>query len=205
MRNLDLISKKELLEVTGISYGQLYRWKREKLIPEEWFIKQSSYTGQETFFPKEQIINRVNSIMKLKDDCSHEEIAKILAPEMSANISKKDLMKIEDLNKNVLDVIFSYDEEEKFTLFEVAFITWINDLIKDDTQMKNIIENSLDFMKTQGNQNLFCTLFEIENNFYTAFHKDIFISFCSNVKVIGTVSLNEIANNLKVKYKNILN
>ena len=202
---MDLISKKELLEVTGISYGQLYRWKREKLIPEEWFIKQSSYTGQETFFPKEQIINRVNSIMKLKDDCSHEEIAKILAPEMSANISKKDLMKIEDLNKNVLDVIFSYDEEEKFTLFEVAFITWINDLIKDDTQMKNIIENSLDFMKTQGNQNLFCTLFEIENNFYTAFHKDIFISFCSNVKVIGTVSLNEIANNLKVKYKNILN
>lgn len=45
-----LISKKDLLAITGISYGQLYRWKRERLIPEEWFIKQSSYTGQETFF-----------------------------------------------------------------------------------------------------------------------------------------------------------
>ncbi|MCL2486473.1 MAG: YhbD family protein, partial [Oscillospiraceae bacterium] len=32
-----LISKKDLLEFTGISYGQLYRWKREGLIPEEWF------------------------------------------------------------------------------------------------------------------------------------------------------------------------
>lgn len=46
----DLISKKELLDLTGISYGQLYRWKRKNLIPEEWFIRKSSYTGQETFF-----------------------------------------------------------------------------------------------------------------------------------------------------------
>lgn len=45
-----LISKKELLRLTGISYGQLYRWKRKNLIPEEWFIRKSTYTGQETFF-----------------------------------------------------------------------------------------------------------------------------------------------------------
>lgn len=45
----DLISKKELLDETGISYGQLYRWKRKQLIPEEWFIRKSTFTGQETF------------------------------------------------------------------------------------------------------------------------------------------------------------
>ena len=45
------ISKKDLLKTTGISYGQLYRWKREGLIPEEWFVKRSSPTGQETYFP----------------------------------------------------------------------------------------------------------------------------------------------------------
>ena len=33
----NLISKKELLDQTGISYGQLYRWKRKGLIPEAWF------------------------------------------------------------------------------------------------------------------------------------------------------------------------
>ena len=60
---MDLISKKELLAVTGISYGQLYRWKRERLIPEEWFIKQSAYTGQETFFPRQQILSRVQTIL----------------------------------------------------------------------------------------------------------------------------------------------
>ena len=56
--SLELISKKQLLAETGISYGQLYRWKRERLIPEGWFIKQSSYTGQETFFPKEDVYKR---------------------------------------------------------------------------------------------------------------------------------------------------
>jgi hypothetical protein len=50
----NLISKKELLEITGISYGALYRWKRKNLIPEEWFIKKSTFTGQETFFPKDK-------------------------------------------------------------------------------------------------------------------------------------------------------
>lgn len=29
----NLISKKELLEKTGISYGQLYRWKRKNIYP----------------------------------------------------------------------------------------------------------------------------------------------------------------------------
>lgn len=47
----ELISKKELLEMTGISYGQLYRWKRKQLLPEDWFIRRSAFTGQETFFP----------------------------------------------------------------------------------------------------------------------------------------------------------
>lgn len=71
----ELISKKEILDMTGISYGQLYRWKRKDLIPEDWFIKKSSYTGQETFFPKEKIIERINKIIELKDDIPLDELA----------------------------------------------------------------------------------------------------------------------------------
>lgn len=71
----ELISKKEILDMTGISYGQLYRWKRKDLIPEEWFIKKSSYTGQETFFPREKIINRINKILELKDDMPLDDLA----------------------------------------------------------------------------------------------------------------------------------
>lgn len=71
----DLISKKELLDLTGISYGQLYRWKRKKLIPEDWFIRKSTFTGQETFFPKQSILARIHNIINMKDDLSLDELA----------------------------------------------------------------------------------------------------------------------------------
>lgn len=74
------ISKKELLELTGITYGQLYRWKRKKLIPEEWFIKKSSFTGQETYFPKEKIIDRIDKILNLKEDLSLDQLAETFSP-----------------------------------------------------------------------------------------------------------------------------
>lgn len=85
----DLISKKELLDLTGISYGQLYRWKRKNLIPEEWFIRKSSYTGQETFFPKQQILPRIDKIIHMKEGLSLDELADVFSPtlgevEMSA-------------------------------------------------------------------------------------------------------------------------
>lgn len=69
------ISKKELLELTKITYGQLYRWKRKQLIPEEWFIKRSSFTGQETYFPREKILARIDKILSLKEDLSLDELA----------------------------------------------------------------------------------------------------------------------------------
>ena len=103
VRRCDMyISKKELLELTGISYGQLYRWKREGLIPEDWFIKKSSYTGQETFFPKEKIIDRIKSIEELKNQYSLEELAKLLSPD-----NAKDLFVSEDYINTISDV----DEE----------------------------------------------------------------------------------------------
>lgn len=59
----DLISKKEVLEQYGISYGALYRWKRMGLIPEAWFIRKSTTTGQETFFRRDQICPRLELIL----------------------------------------------------------------------------------------------------------------------------------------------
>ncbi len=74
-----LISKRELLQMTGISYGQLYRWKREGLIPEEWFQKQSAFTGQETFFERDKILPRIRTILELKERYSLEELARYFA------------------------------------------------------------------------------------------------------------------------------
>ena len=83
----ELISKKELLELYEISYGALYRWKRKGLIPEEWFIKKSTVTGQETFFPRQLICERMELIKKQKDDVSLEELSKLFSKESKKNAS----------------------------------------------------------------------------------------------------------------------
>lgn len=76
----ELLSKKELLDLTGISYGQLYRWKRKNLIPEEWFIRKSTFTGQETFFPKERMLERIEQIKNMKDGLSLDALAAMFSP-----------------------------------------------------------------------------------------------------------------------------
>lgn len=72
--------QKDLLAQTGISYGQLYRWKRERLIPESWFDKRPAYTGQETYFPRELILERVYFILTHKDEYPLTQLRKLLSP-----------------------------------------------------------------------------------------------------------------------------
>lgn len=122
----ELISKKELLEELQISYGQLYRWKRKKLIPEEWFIKKSVSTGQETFFPKYKIITRINRILELKDDISLDD----LANQFSYNVTDIKLKRSYLIKNNIVptnimerfEAIINidediYEESRLFTLF----------------------------------------------------------------------------------------
>lgn len=79
-----LISKKELLLKCDITYGQLYRWKRKNLIPDEWFIRKSTYTGQESFLPKDKALKRIKDIQKYKNEYSLDELAKKFAEESGA-------------------------------------------------------------------------------------------------------------------------
>ncbi len=70
-----LISKKDLLQKYDISYGALYRWKRKGLLPDEWFIKKATVTGQETYFPEKLVCRRMEEILKLKDEYSLDELS----------------------------------------------------------------------------------------------------------------------------------
>ena len=98
-----LISKKELLLRYRISYGALYRWKRKGLIPEDWFIKKATVTGQETFFPIDLICERIELIQKQKDDLSLDE----LSIQLSSTSKKRATVTVETvLGKKV----FSLDE-----------------------------------------------------------------------------------------------
>lgn len=88
----DLISKRELLEKYGISYGALYRWKRMGLIPESWFIRKSTTVGQETYFRRKLICERIELILDSKGTGSLEELAKRLAGEKRKSESARKLI-----------------------------------------------------------------------------------------------------------------
>lgn len=126
------ISKKELLQLTGISYGQLYRWKREGLIPESWFIKKASYTGQETFFPHNKIIERIQAIQELKDKYSLEELAKILSPDACGDvyISQNELKQVEGVEKEILDYYMQILSLEELSYYDFILILLFHQLQK---------------------------------------------------------------------------
>ncbi len=64
-----------------MSYGALYRWKRKGLIPEDWFLRKATTTGQETFFPEALITERVELILGSKNEVELDELARRLRGE----------------------------------------------------------------------------------------------------------------------------
>ncbi|OSB12276.1 DUF4004 family protein [Paraclostridium bifermentans] len=126
-----LISKKDLLIETGISYGQLYRWKRKNIIPEEWFIKKSTFTGQETFFPKDKIIERINLILSMKEGVSLDDIANMFTEKKDNKQFNIDYL----IEKNVIS---NYSKE----VFESLYIN--KDIIeKKELLILSIIEKNI--------------------------------------------------------------
>ena len=117
----ELISKKDLLELTGISYGQLYRWKRKDLIPEEWFVRKSTFTGQETFFPKEKILERINKIQTMKENLSLDELAEMFSPTLTdVNLHKDELIKRNIVSDEVIH--FYLENDVRGAQFDLARI-----------------------------------------------------------------------------------
>jgi hypothetical protein len=119
MMSEELISKKDLLELAGISYGQLYRWKRKDLIPEEWFIRKSTFTGQETFFPKEKILERINKIQTMKENLSLDELANMFSPNITdLQLEKNELVERNIVSNTVMD--FYLDKEKGNDRFDIS-------------------------------------------------------------------------------------
>ncbi|TEB10673.1 hypothetical protein Psfp_04123 [Pelotomaculum sp. FP] len=122
----DLISKKELLDLTGISYGQLYRWKRKNLIPEDWFVKKSTFTGQETFFPKEKILARINKIMNMKEDLSLDALAGMFSPNPAeASLKKEELLKRNIVSNIVLDIFVKHHGDVEIFDFKQLLYVYV--------------------------------------------------------------------------------
>ena len=122
--NEELISKKELLELTGISYGQLYRWKRKNLIPEDWFVRKSTFTGQETFFIKDKILTRIDKIKNMKEDLSLDDLADMFSPNLTqTQLTKEELTMQNIVSRTSLDLFLGqYGDTELFDFEKILYI-----------------------------------------------------------------------------------
>lgn len=127
-----LISKKDLLETADISYGQLYRWKRKQLIPDEWFIRKSTFTGQETFFPKEKILPRIEKIKYYKEDLSLDALADLFSPSVDEfKTSTSDAISL--ISESTLELFNrgSNISNEMFTFENIVFLYIVDQCLKN--------------------------------------------------------------------------
>lgn len=202
-----LISKKELLELTGISYGQLYRWKRERLIPEEWFIKRASFTGQETFFPRNQILPRVQAILDNKDKYSLTELSKMLSPDTApALIDSTALAQIEEIAPDLLPAILYCFQKESYELFDLALFAAISQAeaalgIQGD-ERRDVVELCVSTAKLRQLDSVL-TVFLVGGAYHALMTKaDSPLVFDSTIQTGAcTVSISEAAAAIKVKYR----
>ncbi len=155
----ELISKKDLLSKTNISYGQLYRWKRKNIIPEEWFIKKSAFTGQETFFPRDKILERIELILSMKEETSLDDIANMF---MKKDINKEfdiDFIFSKEVICNYTKEIFQnlYNKEQSIGKKELLILSIIEKFLVKSTitfeELKlivNIIEENFTSMYNEN-------------------------------------------------------
>ena len=202
---MDLISKKDLLDVTGISYGQLYRWKRENLIPEAWFIKKVSYTGQETFFPKDQILDRVKTILELKDTYTLEELSKMLSPENGGHFTAQEVSSIEEIDPAVAQQIVEIWGTDTPSFNQIAFTAAICQLTQsteiDSAAKAKLIKSGADFVREPKKSAIFCTIFQIDGKYQLVFSNNPNpLHFGKGAVHRGMISVTETGNHLKAKY-----
>ena len=202
----NLISKKELLEMTGISYGQLYRWKRKNLIPEDWFIRKSSFTGQETFFPREKIMERVDKIINMKENLSLDDLADVFTPDSSQIMMSKD----EIIKRNIVtQMALSFFLENSGNIetfdFEGIIILYILDKLllsgtinlDDGKMLLQVLNTNFKNFNGKDFEIYFIRKFGVSSCFLLALPNQIYIDI--NTKIIEKFTISGIIEELKIK------
>ncbi len=201
----ELISKKEILDMTGISYGQLYRWKRKELIPEEWFIKKSSYTGQETFFPREKIINRINRIIDLKDDMPLDDLAVTFTNKPKVDdVSEEYLIEKEIIREETLPIYKDiFREKEEYNFKDVLLM----DILQREFDLGKLTISEIEIILKLINKE-YKNIEEKDGTLYiirrlgigicvVAYREKIIVDDGS--KIIGEINIKNIIENLKMR------
>ncbi len=205
----NLISKKELLELTGISYGQLYRWKRKMLIPEEWFIRKATFTGQETFFPRDKIFSRIEKIKNMKDEASLDELADMLSPNPADISVTRDQMQSAAIVSSVALELFDRTpgRQEPFAFTSVLHLYLLDRLLQAgeiSSEEGMILLNTLEenFQKFEGRNCdlLFIRKLGVSTCLLLSVPNQIF--FDKSTKVAARLNVSSCIEELKTKLAN---
>lgn len=204
--NQDLISKKELLKVTGISYGQLYRWKRKKLIPEEWFIKKSTFTGQETFFPKYKVIERIEKIKNMKGDISLDSLAEMLSPDLTEKTAPyKDIIDRNIVSEETMDFYKEeYGETEKFSFEQITSLYLLDQMFKsgkigysDGKLVFKLFSDKYEKFKGKDCELIFFRKMGVSSCCMVPNSKDVYYE--ESIKIVEVINISELIEELKIK------
>jgi hypothetical protein len=205
----DLISKKDLLDLTGISYGQLYRWKRKNLIPEDWFVRKSTFTGQETFFPKDKILGRIDKIQTMKENLSLDDLASMFSPNVTElSLGQEDLLLKGIASTPVLTFYFENASEKAIhppLNFDQILYVFILELMLqsgnihwDEAKMVlEVLETYYPTLKQKDNLLLFTRKLGVSSCLFVSNAEDLF--FDQGTKIIMKLSTLKLVEELKAK------
>jgi hypothetical protein len=202
----DLISKKELLELTDISYGQLYRWKRKNLIPEDWFIRKSTFTGQETFFPRERILDRIHKIKNMKGDISLDDLANMLSPNlMKLSLKGEKLAEQNIISKNTIDFYAGERGDiEDYNFEKILYLHVLDRMFQEgiiNFEEGKIILNLLeeDYPKYKGKNCEFIFLRKFGISTCCLISKPGKIYFENSIKIVEKFIMSDLIEELKIR------
>jgi len=202
----NLISKKELLELTGISYGQLYRWKRKNLIPEEWFIRKSTFTGQETFFPKEITLDRIEKIKNMKGDLTLDDLANMLSPDlMELILTREKLVEFKIISKTTIDFYTKeIGETNQFPFEKILYLNVLDKMFKSgkmNVEEAKLILNLLEeqYPKYKGKNCQLIFLRKLGISTCCLISKPSQIYFEKGINIIESLNMSDLIEELKIK------
>lgn len=204
MADEELISKHDLLRAARISYGTLYRWKRMNLIPESWFIHKSTHTGQETFFPKARMLNRVERIQELKKELTSEQMKEIFSPNVkSFQIPFEDFVSLHLVTKLAVTAYTSVFPNKKELKFDDVFSIYVVDhlmrlsgiYLEDAKQVIRMLDRYLSTRKSKDFQLILMRKMGIPFTVLVKGEEEILLE--DNTEIVAMANLSEFEEALK--------
>ena len=200
---MEYITKKDLLVQTGLSYSQLYRWKRLGLIPESWFIKRPSPTGQETVLPKNRILRRIDEIQQLMKTHSLEQLAERYSFDKDKSvIAFEELYKSPHLSTDYVNAVGNYFKKEGYTACEYMMIICAADVAKKERfttrQYVDLLRYCLPVAQKCEKTEVRCVFFAAGGDWHLAVYDNTAqITFDSGLRTMGSYNFETMWEKLK--------